>query len=45
LDNGKTIETLTEQYEYHKTMMYKALGAIEVLRQLDEEDVPDKEKE
>ena len=40
----KTIETLKEQYEHHRTMMIKALGAIEVLEQLQKEE-PDIEEE
>ena len=44
LDNNKTIETLREQYEQHRIMMFKALGAIEVLEQLKaEEEKPKKE--
>ena len=41
-----TIKSLKEQYEHHKTMMIKALGAIEVLEQLqlkEEEKKPKKE--
>ena len=34
----KTIETLREQYEYHRTMMIKAQGALEVLEQLQKEE-------
>ena len=42
MDNNKTIESLKEQYEHHKVMMIKALGAIEVLEQLEaEKDNPD----
>ena len=34
LDSNKTIESLKEQYEHHRIMMLKALGAIEVLEEL-----------
>ena len=43
MDNEKTIESLREQYEHHKVMMIKALGAIEVLEQLQVEEKPKKE--
>ena len=38
MDNKDTIESLKQQYEHHKVMMIKALGAIEVLEQLQEEE-------
>ena len=38
MDNKDTIELLKQQYEHHKVMMIKALGAIEVLEQLQEEE-------
>ena len=50
LDNEKTLEKLREQYknfaeqeEYCKTMKLKALGAIEVLEQLELKEKEDKE--
>lgn len=43
MDNKDTIENLKEQYEHHKVMMIKALGAIEVLEQLQVEEKPKKE--
>jgi hypothetical protein len=45
LDNKDTIDALREQFEHHKVMMLKAMGAIEVLQQLDaeKEDKPKKE--
>jgi hypothetical protein len=42
---NKTIETLREQYEYHKTMMIKAIGAIEVLEQLQQEEPTNEEED
>ena len=45
MDNKDVIEKLKEQYEYHRTMMFKALGAIEVLGELQNKEKSDEKEE
>ena len=44
MELDKTMETLKEQFEHHRMMMFKALGAIEVLEDLANKNEEEKDK-